>query len=1414
MTPSPPKVWNHNSKVSECPIIIPELFSDKPEDGAKYIYEAYIGRGSYGTVWTVIRSDNPSKIYAVKVKELGNSMNNPILEETSKEISCLENAEHFACISLVETFHLGKYLFIVTDYCNAGSLHFQLRQPKPQIRSRVGILALQLIAALQFLHSRKLLHRDLKPENVFVNTNGQLKIGDFGLSNVYETLTQDAGGQTICGTAEYFAPELCQRKQYGWAADMWSLGVLLYECMTGKRPFTADTTEGLFKAIIHDKVKPIEDYFDLPETKGNRESLFPNKEYDREIASIIYSLLEKDPKKRPTSTQLLNYPYMRKLRDNFISVLRDQTDCVDNIARIEAELNAQMESAMQELNPMNSSSLMSSVHNSSPSVVTYASSDLGDVDPAHFRGKPIIHQFAGEVIQVHSTGAGRTRELYCDNTFGESGDRDKNVVGCLEPTMTTMDTSSPLLQNQSVYLRLKGAQLIIRTSLNRSSSYRESTLCSNGKFSPTGNTSPANVPVNLENNSFSASSCSSCSSCSSSFSSFECDISNEHILSGDGVIQKSSGGNEKGARDIGGVPSPKNDGCAELEHEKRENSVDEPSKASLAVRRGTQTPSATHLFESHPPLTPVLSVQTKAADNKGAPGSPKFFPSTPPRNNKSSQSFKREHVSSVTSMKGEEIPLEFKNNCRLSSNMNDQPDKNNNSIPDDLRKHNVKQSNSFLCAVVEETTSGFSKNQSSLLMDISSPHEGRKGSLPALSPRWTTNERKAGYSRPVGASKNVDGTANRTLSRQGQASSPTPNQKGYKYNTGSPHRLLPARASPSLRGGKNDSSGGALFNPFPSLQGGTSSSSFVSGASVLYNANSPHHRETKSYTGARVPPLQDSSTLPKHQRSILSPLKTSGMGGSQIIASHRHHSSHYSSPRSRHIGEKILYIPPASEDGNSENSSPCRGRPERGCSRNGLDEGDTTPTHRLSLTPNLSPQIEMNGESRNSSTHLNPVYNEDMDRRLNCGGHRYELSADQCARIIKNTISAKNSSTNISSCYSSPACSPYDVPRRTPDHSETEGSPTMREEDAEVPIRTAVSPSLPVLVYPVGTNTKLCNTEENKHDGVETTNRHSLESQSTISFHQTAAVRETMRGKELQQANDTQLDHSKDDDKNNRDAKDNKKKKHKHHHHHKGKEKRIQETALARSSHSEASEKNLSYASTSYFSLSSVKLLSSSDSFFTLSIKGKEMCFQSQDAKKWSEVLREALESHQSISNYHGSPTSLNGIAPQGSSPNSSFRIHGICDPNLLPNTSLSFVSCLQANPPNPNHYSQVYAYPHRYVLVQNAWQAPIPFQPPCVTNAPYSTNPSPRTNFLGQDVSLGPNEWNSLPPPTAAYPNNQIMLENYAGIPQASFYSRPMDAMVYPNPGTPPTIIPRILTQGHLQQTQNLSNNIHPQYP
>lgn len=142
----------------------------------------------------------------------------------------------------------------------------------------------QIAAAVKYIHSKKIIHRDIKVENIFISGDGNIKLGDFGISKLLENSMEFAG--TGVGTPYYLSPEICQGLKYNFKTDIWMLGCLLYELCTLKKPFKAESIKELIKNIIHKEPEPI------------------NTKYSENLVNLIKLMLNKQPEDRPTIDEI------------------------------------------------------------------------------------------------------------------------------------------------------------------------------------------------------------------------------------------------------------------------------------------------------------------------------------------------------------------------------------------------------------------------------------------------------------------------------------------------------------------------------------------------------------------------------------------------------------------------------------------------------------------------------------------------------------------------------------------------------------------------------------------------------------------------------------------------------------------------------------------------------------------------------------------------------------------------------------------------------------------------------------------------------------------------------------------------------------------------------------------------------
>lgn len=235
-----------------------------------------LGRGAYGKVQLVKFKQN-GKVYAMKSMSKKLLAESDQLEQTLTEKDILLRADHPFLLGARFTFQSPTKIFLVTEYVPGGELFARLRHEGSFRESRVKLYAAEMALAIGHLHSLGVIYRDLKPENILVDRDGHLRIADFGLAKEVGAGTT----RTFCGTPEYIAPEMLQKKPYTKAVDWWSYGTLVYELLTGLPPFYDENTSNMYERVLN---APVE---------------FPDDiVISRQAKNFIMKLLAKNPAQR------------------------------------------------------------------------------------------------------------------------------------------------------------------------------------------------------------------------------------------------------------------------------------------------------------------------------------------------------------------------------------------------------------------------------------------------------------------------------------------------------------------------------------------------------------------------------------------------------------------------------------------------------------------------------------------------------------------------------------------------------------------------------------------------------------------------------------------------------------------------------------------------------------------------------------------------------------------------------------------------------------------------------------------------------------------------------------------------------------------------------------------------------------
>ncbi|CUF22180.1 serine-threonine protein kinase, putative [Bodo saltans] len=232
----------------------------QPDD--KYYVRRVVGTGATGTALIGRRVRDGLPVIA-KVVDLG-ELDATQRDRTNSEIDCLSRCQHSMIIQYLAHYLVDTRLLVVMELADAGDLGFQIKHRREAkayfLEQEVALMLTQILIAVDYIHNQNILHRDLKPANVFVKTNGLVKIGDFGLSRIFEETVSKNVAQSVVGTPYYLAPEVWGREKYGKKVDMFSVGVLWYEMLTLQRPFKGSSVTSVMQAITNGTYAPLPDH--------------------------------------------------------------------------------------------------------------------------------------------------------------------------------------------------------------------------------------------------------------------------------------------------------------------------------------------------------------------------------------------------------------------------------------------------------------------------------------------------------------------------------------------------------------------------------------------------------------------------------------------------------------------------------------------------------------------------------------------------------------------------------------------------------------------------------------------------------------------------------------------------------------------------------------------------------------------------------------------------------------------------------------------------------------------------------------------------------------------------------------------------------------------------------------------------
>ena len=264
----------------------------------RYELVEFIGNGGMALVYRAIDHRTGHSV-AVKILRPEFNQDAEFLGRFEREATTASRMSHHNIVNLLDVGQDGEYRYLVMEFVRGKTLKDVIQDRGALTPEVAGQIAIRILSALQHAHKNGIIHRDIKPQNILVHSDGHIKVADFGIARVAGSSTISRS-DSVMGSVHYFSPEQARGEEVTFASDLYSVGVVLYEMLTGQPPFDGDTPVAIALQHINGKAQPMHEI---------------NAAVPPAMERVVEKAMEKRPEKRYQSALEMAQDLQRALQD-------------------------------------------------------------------------------------------------------------------------------------------------------------------------------------------------------------------------------------------------------------------------------------------------------------------------------------------------------------------------------------------------------------------------------------------------------------------------------------------------------------------------------------------------------------------------------------------------------------------------------------------------------------------------------------------------------------------------------------------------------------------------------------------------------------------------------------------------------------------------------------------------------------------------------------------------------------------------------------------------------------------------------------------------------------------------------------------------------------------------------------------